>query len=135
MSKVLCKPTLLCHDGPVSYGFFSIAGVQSGTAQASQMALGPFALPFGSATESSPVLVNTTATVPVPTGALGVAIIPPIGNTTPTLQFSMVSSGNASAGNYIAPGTPSVIEFDSAHVPANIYLVSGASVTVQVQFT
>lgn len=118
----------------MSYGFFQIAGVQSGTGAGGQSTLGPYAIPFGSSFDVQPVVVNTTATVPVPSGALGVCICPPIGNTTPSVEWSTVSTGNA-AGNYIAPGVPSLWEFDSAHLPSNIYLVSGSSVTVQVQFT
>lgn len=119
----------------MSNGFFQLAGVQSGTGAGGQGYLGPYAIAFGSAFDVQQVVVNTTATVPVPSGAAGVCICPPIGNTTPSVQWSAVSLANASAGNYIAPGVPSLWEFDSAHVPANIYLNSGGSVTVQVQFT
>lgn len=118
----------------MSYGTFQIAGVQSGTGAGGQAILGPYAIPFGSAFDVQQVVVNTTATIPVPSGAAGVCICPPIGNTTPSVEWSSVSSANA-AGNYIAPGVPSLWEFDSAHLPADIYLVSGGNVTVQVQFT
>jgi hypothetical protein len=113
-------------------GTFQLAGVQIDTASAGQLSLGPFALAFGPTTNVQTVLVNTQSTVPMPSGAFGVAIIPPVGNTTPTLQISFVSYANA-LGNYIAPGSPTVIEFDAAHVPANLYLVSGGSVSVVVQ--
>lgn len=118
----------------MTYGTWQLAGVQSGTPQAGETSLGPFAIAFGPVTSVQPVVVNTTATVAVPANAAGVCIIPPIGNTTPTLGFSTTSSANATA-QYIDPGQPSLIQFDSAHQPANVYLVSGSSVTVVVQFT
>ena len=119
----------------MSNGFFQLAGVQSGTAGGGQNYLGPYAVNFGTAFETLQVVVNTPATVTVPTGALGVCVTAPIGNTTPSVQWSTVSLANASAGNFIAPGTPSLLEFDPAHLPSNLYLNSGGNVTVQVQFT
>ena len=116
----------------MSYGFFQIAGIQSGTGSGGEGYLGPYAVAFGSALDIRQIVVNTTATIPVPTGALGVCIIPPIGNTTPTMVFKTVAGDT---GTRINPGAPSLIEFDSAAIPANIYLVSGGNVTVQVQFT
>ena len=118
----------------MTYGTWQLAGVQSGTGSGGEIYLGPYAVAFGSAQKSIPFAVNTTATVPVPAGALGVCIIPPIGNTTPTLEFSMVSLANA-AGNFIHPGAPSLIEFDPANLPSDIYLVAGSNVTVQLIFT
>ena len=118
----------------MSFGFFQIAGVQSGVSAGGSGYLGPYAIPFSSVLEVVQVVVNTTATVAVPAEADGVFIIPPIGNTTPSLQWSTVSLANASAGNFIAPGGPSYWPFDEAHQPSNIYLNSGGSVTVQVQF-
>jgi hypothetical protein len=119
----------------VSNGFFQLAGVQNATAAGGAGYLGPYAIAFGPVIDIQAVVVNTTATVPVPTGALGVCVTAPIGNSTPTLQWSTVSLANAQAGNYIAPGVPSLWEFDPAHRPSNIYLSSGGNVTVQVQFT
>ena len=119
----------------MSFGTFQLAGVQSGTSKGGEVYLGPYAGAFGSAAQVQQVVVNTTATVPVPTGALGVCVMPPVGNTTPSVQWSTVSLANAAAGNYIAPGVPSLWEFDAAHLPSNIYLNSGSNVTVQVQFT
>jgi len=118
----------------MTYGTWQLAGLQSGTPQQGEQSLGPFAIAFGPVTSSAPITCANTATVAVPANAAGVCIIPPIGNTTPSLEFSFASSANA-AGNYIDPGQPSLIQFDSAHQPANLYLVSGGSVVVQVQFT
>lgn len=118
----------------MTYGTWQLAGFQNSTPQGGEQSLGPFAIAFGPVTFSTPVLVNTTATVAMPANAAGVCIIPPIGNTTPSLEFSFVSYANA-AGNYIDPGQPTLIQFDSAHQPANLYLVSGGSVTVTVQST
>lgn len=115
-----------------SNGFYSVQGIQTGTPPG-RVPLGPFNVPFGDVTEILTETVNTSATIPVPAGAQGVAIIPPPGNTTPSLEFSMVSLANA-VGNFIGPGTPTVVQFDPAHLPANIYLVSGGSVVVVVQF-
>ena len=117
----------------MTYGTWQLSGVQSGTGAGGEGVLGPYAVAFGSAFDIRQIVVNTTATVAVPTGAAGVCIIPPIGNTTPSLEWSTVSTGNA-ASNFIDPGGPSVWNFDPGHVPSNIYLVSGSSVTVQVQF-
>ena len=117
----------------MSNGFFQIAGVQTGTASGGASQLGPFTVNFGSVPDSSEIPVNTTQTVGVPSGSNGVIVIPPAGNITPTLQWSTVSLANA-AGNFIAPGTPSIWEWDQAHVPANLYLVSGGNVAVVVQF-
>lgn len=119
----------------MTFGFFQLAGVQSGVAAGGASYLGPYAIPFGSVFQVQQVVVNTTATIAVPLEADGVCIIPPIGNTTPSIQWSTVSLANASAGNYIAPGQPSLWEFDEANHPSNIYLNSGGNVTVQVQFT
>lgn len=116
----------------MTYGTWQLAGVQSGTGSGGEVYLGPYAVAFGSAQKSIPFVVNTTATVPVPTGALGVCIVPPIGNTTPSLSVKTVSGDT---GIRIAPGGPTLIEFDSAAVPSNIYLVSGSNVTVQLIFT
>lgn len=118
----------------MSFGTFQIQGVQSGTSAGGESNLGPYALNFGSALVVQQVVVNTTATVAVPTGALGVCVTAPLGNTTPSLEWSTVSLANASAGNFIAPGGPSIWEFDPAHLPSNLYLNSGGNVTVQVQF-
>ncbi|MGA9527150.1 MAG: hypothetical protein WBS24_03430 [Terriglobales bacterium] len=115
----------------MSNGFFSIQGQQTGTAQGSRVPLGPFNVPFGDVTDIQTVTVNTTATIAVPAGALGVAITPPIGNTTPSLKFKTVSGDQ---GTFIGPGQPTVIEFDPANLPADVYLVSGGSVVVVVQF-
>jgi hypothetical protein len=116
----------------VSYGFFSIQGQQINTQQGSRQPLGSFTIPFGSVVDVQTVTVDGTTEIAVPAGALGVAIIPPAGNTTPTLKFKTVSGDS---GVFIAPGVPSVIEFDPDNLPANIYLVSGGSVSVVVQFT
>ncbi len=116
----------------MSYGTFQLAGIQSGTSKGGEVYLGPYAVAFGSAAQVQQVVVNTTATVAVPTGALGVCIIPPIGNTTPSVSVKTVSGDT---GIFVNPGAPSLLEFDSAHLPSNIYLVSGSNVTVQVQFT
>ena len=116
----------------MSYGFFSIQGQQINTQQGSRQPLGSFTVPFGSVVDVQTVTVDTTVTIPVPAGALGVAIIPPAGNTTPSLKFKTVSGDS---GVFIAPGVPSVIEFDPDNLPTNIYLVSGGSVSVVVQFT
>jgi hypothetical protein len=117
----------------LSNGTFQIAGVQIDTASAGQASLGPFALPFGAVSDIQTVLVNTTATIAVPAFSFGVCVIPPIGNTTPSLEWSTVSYANA-AGNHIAPGSPSIWEFDGSNFPSNLYLVSGGSVNVVVQF-
>lgn len=116
----------------MSYGFFSIQGQQINTQQGGRQPLGSFTVPFGSVVDVQTITVDTTATIPVPAGALGVAIIPPAGNTTPSLKFKTVSGDS---GTFIAPGVPSVIEFDPDNLPANIYLMSGGSVSVVVQFT
>lgn len=116
----------------MTYGTWQLAGVQSGTAQGGQTSLGPFAIAFGPVTEVSPVLVNTTATVSIPATAAGVCIIPPIGNTTPSIKFKTVSGDS---GTFIDPGQPTLVQFDANNQPANLYLVSGSSVTVTVQFT
>ena len=118
----------------MTFGTWQLAGVQSGTSEGGTSTLGPYAVAFGSARQVQQVVVNTTATVAVPTGSSGVCVIPPIGNSTPAIQWSTVSTGNAS-GNYINPGGPSLWEWDLGHVPSNLYLVSGGNVTVQVQFT
>jgi hypothetical protein len=118
----------------VTYGTWNLAGTQYSTPQGGFVSLGPFAIAFGPVTQSQAVLVDTTATVAVPANAAGVCIIPPIGNTTPSIGFSTTSSANATA-QYIDPGQPSLVQFDSLHQPANVYLASGGSVTVQVQFT
>lgn len=117
----------------MTFGTFQIAGVQSGTGAGGEIQLGPYAIAFGPVAQQQQVVVNTTATIPVPATSLGVCVVPPIGNTTPTLEWSTVSGANA-ANNFINPGGPSIWEWDSAHVPANLYLVSGSSVTVQVTF-
>jgi hypothetical protein len=116
----------------VTYGTWNLAGTQYSTPQGGFVSLGPFAIAFGPVTQSQAVLVNTTATVAVPANAAGVCIIPPIGNTTPSVLAKFVSGDT---GFYIDPGQPTLIQFDSAHQPANLYLVSGGSVTVQVQMT
>jgi hypothetical protein len=77
-------------------------------------------------------VVNTTATVAVPADTLGVAIIPPIGNSSPSLKVKTLSSDS---GIFLAPGQPTLISFDPDNMPSDIYLVSGSSVTVQIQFT
>jgi hypothetical protein len=115
----------------MSYGTFQVAGVQSGTPSGGTQSLGPFAIAFGPVVNTELETVNTTVTIPVPSNALGVWVIPPIGNTTPTLAWSTTSSGSVMN---IAPGSPSYWAFDTAHLPANLYLVSGSSVNVVVQF-
>lgn len=117
----------------MSFGFFQIQGVQSGVAAGGGSQLGPYSIPFGSVFQAQQVVVNTTATVAVPLEADGVFVIPPIGNTTPSLEWSTVSTGNA-VGNFIAPGGPAYWPFDEANHPSNLYLVSGGNVSVQVQF-
>jgi hypothetical protein len=114
-----------------SNGFYSIQGIQTGTAQGGRVPLGPFNVPFGDVTDIQTVTVNTTATIAVPAGAQGVSISPPPGNLTPSLKFKTVSGDS---GTFIGPGTPSVIQFDPENLPADIYLVSGGSVVVAVQF-
>jgi hypothetical protein len=116
----------------VSYGFFSIQGQQINTQQGGRNPLGPFNIPFGDITDTQTVTVNTTATIAVPAGCGGVCIIPPAGNTTPSLKFKTISGDS---GTFIAPGVPTVIEFDPDNMPTNLYLVSGGSVVVVVQFT
>lgn len=118
----------------MTFGTWQLAGSQYSTPQGGTTSLGPFAIAFGPVTSVVPTLVNTSATVPIPATAAGVCIIPPIGNTTPTLEFSTVS-GAFAVGQFIDPGQPTLIQFDSAHQPANLYLVSGSSVTVVIQFT
>jgi hypothetical protein len=115
----------------MSYGYFTLGGIQVQTAGGGQASLGPYSVAFGSTLDSAPVVVNTTATIAVPAGCLGVCISPPAGNTTPSVQFSSVSALDV---GYIAPGSPSLIGFDPAHLPANIYLQTSSSVTIQVQF-
>ena len=112
-------------------GFFSMQGTQVFTQQGGRNGLGPFNIPFGPITDTSTYTVNTTATIPVPATALGVVIIPPTANTTPTVAMSLVSSGSTFN---IGPGTPTEIQFDPAHMPANLYLLSGSSVAIVVQF-
>lgn len=113
-----------------SNGFYSIQGIQTGTG-VGRVPLGPFNVPFGDVTEVLTETVNTAVTIPVPPGAQGVSISPPPGNTTPSLKVKTVSGDS---GTFIGPGTPSVIQFDPANLPANIYLVSSGSVVVVVQF-
>ena len=118
----------------MSNGFFQIAGVQTGTASAGTQSLGPFNQAFGPITDTLTLTVNTTATIAVPATSFGVVVTPPLGGTTPTLQWSTVSLANASAGNFLSPGGPSYWNWDQAHIPTNLYLNSGGSVVVVVQF-
>lgn len=116
----------------MTYGSFNVAGIATPTTGTGYQPLGPFAIPFSNTSEVLTVVVNTTLTVPVPSSAGGVAIIPPPANTN-TLTFRTV---NGDTGTFLSPQSPSFIEFDTVtpHVPSNIYLVSGASLTLVLQF-
>jgi hypothetical protein len=121
----------------LSYGFFSVQGTQSGTPASNQTTLGPFNVPFGGVGGSSTLTLSTgTTTFPVPAGALGVAIIPPIGNPPGgvTLRYKQVSGDT---GSYISTEQPTIHEFDTVNseVPADVYLVvAGGSIQVTVQW-
>jgi hypothetical protein len=117
----------------MSYGFFSVAGIQSGTANGGRTQLGPFNVAFGSQNVIAEYTVNTTVTVPIPSGSQGVAIIPPIGSGTATLIFKTV---NTDTGTHISGQQPTIIEWDTVNnqVPANIYLTTNASMVVTVEF-
>jgi hypothetical protein len=120
----------------VTYGYFSVSGAQTGTAAVGRQTIGPFNVPFGDISEVvTDTLSAGTTTIAVPTGALGVAVIPPIGSPPAgvTLKIKTVSGDS---GIYISTSQPTIIEFDSTNseVPANVYLVASGSITVAVQF-
>lgn len=115
----------------MSNGFFSIAGTQTAAPNEGSQILGPFSVNFSAVIAIVPVTVNTSATVPVPAGAHGVFVIPPLGNLTPTLVYKTTSGDT---GLRINPGNVTYHDFDLAAVPANVYLVSGSSVPVVLQF-
>jgi hypothetical protein len=121
----------------MSNGYFSIQGYQVETAAVGRSNLGPFNIPFGTVTETlTETLAAGTATIPVPAGSKGVAIIPPIGAPPAgvTLKLKTVSGDS---GSFISTEQPSLLEWDTTNseVPADIYLVvAGGSITVGVQF-
>jgi hypothetical protein len=115
----------------MSNGYFTITGKQTSTSNYGTQQLGPFSVNFSDIIEIETVTVNTTATVPVPAGAGGVWIIPPLANTTPSIKYKTTSGD---AGIFLNPGNVSFQNFDPLNTPTNIYLVSGGSVAVTLQF-
>jgi hypothetical protein len=117
-------------------GYFSVQGYQTETA-VGRVNIGPYNVPFSGVSE---VLTDTlaagTATIPVPSGSFGVAILPPIGSPPAgvTLKMKTVSGDS---GTFISTEQPTIIEWDvfNSEVPADLYLVvAGGSITVGIQF-
>lgn len=118
-------------------GYFSIQGYQL-PAAGNRINLGPYNIPMSGVGEQLQETVSAgTTTIAVPSGAHGVAIIPPFGNPPAgvTVEFKTV---NADTGAFISTEYPTIFEFDTVNagkVPANIYLtVAGGPITLTVQF-
>jgi len=117
----------------MTIGSINISGLQTNLAGGGQQSVGPYSVPMSATQDSQSITVNTTATVAVPSTAYGVIVNGPASGTT-TIEIKTVSGDT---GIFIDPtGLPTVICFDhkTPHVPSNLYLVSGASVVVNVQF-
>jgi hypothetical protein len=121
----------------VTNGYFSIQGYQTETASVGRSNLGPFNVPFGPVTE---VLTETlsagTATIPVPAGSFGVAIIPPLG-APPAGVTLKVKTVSGDSGTFISTEQPTIFEWDTenSEVPTDLYLVvAGGDITLGLQF-
>lgn len=114
----------------MSNGFFSVVGTQSAGPNQGLQQLGPFNVDFSAVADLASVTVGTNATVPVPAGANGVWLI---NNPANTFSISYrTTSGDT--GINMAPGGLAYISFDPDNYPTDIYLRSGASMVLSVQF-
>lgn len=117
----------------MSFGSFYVTGLQTGTPNGGQQSLGPFAVAFSDTNDTQTYVVDTTQTVPVPSSALGVWIIPPLSTGTFSLSVRTVPGDT---GIFIAPDSPTYIAFDEVtpNIPSDLFLVSGGSTLVTIQF-
>lgn len=105
-------------------GTFTIGGLAAGLSSG-QKIIGPLTITgneaLGQVTDI--LLAMGSNTVPVPTGAYAVLIVPPT-NYTGTLIYKTVVGDT---GSYISPSNPTVIAFDPNNTPTNLYLVASSS--------
>jgi hypothetical protein len=113
-----------------TFGALYISGQQTGLPSGGQQGIGPFAIPASGVQDTQTVIVNTTATIPVPSGAQGVLLVPPVAGDV-AWSFRTI---NGDTGTYLNQSLPSFIDFDPDNYPSNIHLNSASSVAITVQF-
>lgn len=115
-----------------TFGALYISGIQTGLPGGGVQGIGPFAIPCSGDQYTQTWVVDTTATVPVPTVTIpkGVLLVPPTGGTV-AWGFKTYSSD---IGTQLSVGYPTFIDFDTANPPTNLYLFSSGSVPIVVQF-
>ena len=115
-----------------TFGAVYVSGQQQALAGGGIQGIGPFAIPCSGVQDTRTIVVDTTATVGVPTDIVpnGVVLVPPVGGTV-AWTFRTV---NGDTGTHLNQALPSVIAFDPNNIPANIYLGSASSVTIVVQY-
>jgi len=121
----------------VSLNSLVITGQQSGLPGGGVQGIGPFSVACSGVQDTQEWVVNTSATVPVPTiaagyaaNAAGVLLIPPSGGSV-AWSFKTTVGDTGIHGDQT---TPTFLNFDAANQPANIYLTSASSVIIVVQF-
>ena len=114
-----------------------ITGQQSSLPGGGVQGIGPFSIACSGVQDSQEWVVNTTATIPVPTiaagyaaNAAGVLLIPPAGGSV-AWRYKTVSGDTGTYGNQT---TPTFLNFDFNNMPTNVYLTSASSVIITVQF-
>ena len=115
----------------MSNGFFNIVGTQTAGPNYGAQELGPFTINFAAPVHIVTVTVADTQTVGVTPDSGGVFILPPEGNTTPSISVRTVLGDT---GIRINPGGPTYLDWDPAAIPTNLYFTSGGSVNITLQF-
>lgn len=111
-------------------GTLSIQGLQFDTTNG-QSFVGPFSIPFSAISSIAIVPFNSSnVATPVPTGVQGV-VITPNGTSGMTVSMGFITA----QVSRISPIYPTVVTFDQASLPTNIYLTisntANAAVTLQ----
>lgn len=123
-----------------TFGALYFQGQQLNLPGGGPQSIGPFAIPASGIQEIVTVkLADSTVTTVVPTTAAGYAynaqglvLIPPVGGTVAWVYSAyMVPSDSGLSGS---PQYPTVLTFDPANMPTNIYLFSSGTVSIVLQF-
>lgn len=110
-------------------GVLSISGIQSGQAEGGLRNIGTFSISMGTVGQTTETTLASGAnTITVPTGSVGVVIVPDADNTT-ALTLKGVSGDT---GISISPSDPTLLTFGTA--PASIVVTAASLLTTTTAF-